>query len=230
MVSEKELEKINATTWEDLNPDWAEDGDLTDRFNKSQFDGCPGCDQIEGIGVYVATEDLDVAVACRPCGWQVFGDCPSAAIEKWNARANPDTVPLHRAVGNQEQDIANGKLAGFCILCQVPYPCEYVGKPPDTVPDDEYTLPAIKYDPVRIFAAGGGKIEPLPIDDDDTVPDSRNWTEDFDHENGQYMHICIDCTNEFHGHKRRVLCKLCRDADAVPDSPWTTDGEIEVSE
>jgi hypothetical protein len=34
---------------------------------------------------------------------------------------------LHRAVGNQEQDIDNGKLAGYCILCQVPYPCEYIG-------------------------------------------------------------------------------------------------------
>jgi hypothetical protein len=31
----------------------------------------------------------------------------------------------HRAVGNQEQDVENGKLAGFCLVCQVPWPCEY---------------------------------------------------------------------------------------------------------
>lgn len=31
----------------------------------------------------------------------------------------------HRAVGNQEQDADNGKLAGYCIVCQIPWPCEY---------------------------------------------------------------------------------------------------------
>lgn len=30
----------------------------------------------------------------------------------------------HRACGNQEQDAQNGKLAGYCIVCQVPWPCE----------------------------------------------------------------------------------------------------------
>lgn len=31
----------------------------------------------------------------------------------------------HRAVGNQEQDMENGKLAGYCLVCQIPWPCEY---------------------------------------------------------------------------------------------------------
>jgi len=31
----------------------------------------------------------------------------------------------HRAVGNQEQDADNGKLAGYCLVCQIPWPCEY---------------------------------------------------------------------------------------------------------
>lgn len=31
----------------------------------------------------------------------------------------------HRAVGNQEQDIQNGKIAGYCAVCQIPWPCEY---------------------------------------------------------------------------------------------------------
>jgi hypothetical protein len=30
----------------------------------------------------------------------------------------------HRAVGNQEQDPQNGKLAGYCVVCQVPWPCD----------------------------------------------------------------------------------------------------------
>lgn len=36
-----------------------------------------------------------------------------------------------------------------------------------------------------------------------------NWTEDFSHENGNYMNICKECRNEFFGNKRRVVCKLC---------------------
>ena len=35
----------------------------------------------------------------------------------------------HRAVGNQEQDADNGKLAGYCLVCQIPWPCEYAGQP-----------------------------------------------------------------------------------------------------
>lgn len=38
---------------------------------------------------------------------------------------------------------------------------------------------------------------------------SRNWTEDFELENGQYMDGCIECKTEFIGHKRRVVCKTC---------------------
>lgn len=36
-----------------------------------------------------------------------------------------------------------------------------------------------------------------------------NWTEDFSHENGNYMNMCIRCDQEFLGHKRRVICKKC---------------------
>lgn len=34
-------------------------------------------------------------------------------------------LQAHRAVGNQEQDVTNGKLAGYCIVCQVPWPCSF---------------------------------------------------------------------------------------------------------
>lgn len=36
-----------------------------------------------------------------------------------------------------------------------------------------------------------------------------DWTEDFSHENGNYMNACINCKNEFIGHKRRVVCRVC---------------------
>jgi len=36
-----------------------------------------------------------------------------------------------------------------------------------------------------------------------------NWAEDFSHENGNYSNICMDCKEEFFGHKRRVICKKC---------------------
>lgn len=36
-----------------------------------------------------------------------------------------------------------------------------------------------------------------------------DWFEDFEHENGQYLNKCVTCGNTFHGHKRRVTCKLC---------------------
>lgn len=37
-------------------------------------------------------------------------------------------LSAHRAFGNQEQDPANGKLAGYCAVCQVPWPCA-IAKP-----------------------------------------------------------------------------------------------------
>jgi hypothetical protein len=37
----------------------------------------------------------------------------------------------------------------------------------------------------------------------------RDWTEDFSHENGNYMCICSICKEKFYGHKRRPYCKLC---------------------
>lgn len=38
---------------------------------------------------------------------------------------------------------------------------------------------------------------------------SRDWTEDFSHENGNYQNVCCKCASHFMGHKRRVICKQC---------------------
>ena len=44
----------------------------------------------------------------------------------------------------------------------------------------------------------------------------KNWTEDFSHENGNYMNNCIRCNDDFFGHKRRVICKVCSNITADP--------------
>ena len=38
---------------------------------------------------------------------------------------------------------------------------------------------------------------------------TRDWTEDFTHENGQYLNECVHCGHTFTGHKRRVSCRSC---------------------
>lgn len=48
-----------------------------------------------------------------------------------------------------------------------------------------------------------------------TQPHARDWTEDFDHENGQYQCRCITCNNLFIGHKRRLVCKVCSGKGAM---------------
>lgn len=36
-----------------------------------------------------------------------------------------------------------------------------------------------------------------------------DYPEDADHENGQYLNVCIKCGVQFIGHKRRNICKKC---------------------
>lgn len=43
----------------------------------------------------------------------------------------------------------------------------------------------------------------------------RDWTEDFPHENGNYLCKCCHCGQTFWGYKRRVACKVC----AAPVDP-----------
>lgn len=43
------------------------------------------------------------------------------------------------------------------------------------------------------------RLKPAPCD----------WTEDFEHENGNYESRCMSCGIAFTGHKRRVICKIC---------------------
>lgn len=53
------------------------------------------------------------------------------------------------------------------------------------------------------------------------VPSSRDWPEDFNHENGNYHNRCTSCNEMFIGHKRRMTCKQCARTAASP--PAETD-------
>jgi len=41
------------------------------------------------------------------------------------------------------------------------------------------------------------------------VPITRDWEEDFHHENGNYLNNCCQCRGAFTGHKRRHICHRC---------------------
>lgn len=55
-------------------------------------------------------------------------------LSNWQHRTMSKTderiaeLTAHRACGSQEQDPQNGKLAGYCVVCQTPWPCE-IAKP-----------------------------------------------------------------------------------------------------
>ena len=53
----------------------------------------------------------------------------------------------------------------------------------------------------------------------------RDFPEDFNKANGLYIGICANCGKEFMGHKRRAICKLCKNA-AMPAMPKIEAGMI----
>jgi hypothetical protein len=59
----------------------------------------------------------------------------SGTMDKFSAALIERTAQLiaHRGCCGTEHDPANGKLHGYCVVCGVPWPCEYAGKPPLSV-------------------------------------------------------------------------------------------------
>ncbi len=52
---------------------------------------------------------------------------------------------------------------------------------------------------------------PLTILEGDALPNKsvRDWPEDFEYENGNYLNKCLICEQTFVGHKCRTWCKAC---------------------
>jgi len=51
----------------------------------------------------------------------------------------------------------------------------------------------------------------------DLINSPKNWKEDYEHENGNYMNHCRTCNQKFLGHKRRVQCKECSERQIIGD-------------
>lgn len=58
---------------------------------------------------------------------------------------------------------------------------------------------------------------------------NRDWTEDFSHENGNYMNRCVECGELFNGHKRRVVCKACA-TQSMSNTPKPVGAELIANE
>ncbi len=54
------------------------------------------------------------------------------------------------------------------------------------------------------------------------TPQPRDWPEDFHMENGEYSCRCVGCAEMFVGHKRRMVCKICTQAE-LDKTPVVTD-------
>ena len=48
---------------------------------------------------------------------------------------------------------------------------------------------------------------------------SKDWIEDFEHENGNSQNICKICNSKFMGHKIRRVCKECYTQQQVSVEP-----------
>jgi len=78
-------------------------------------------------------ESLD---SYAPDGMLHYEDFYRAGYEKALASVEVDLneriaqMTAHRACHSAEHDPANGRLHGYCIVCGIPWPCEYVGPAP----------------------------------------------------------------------------------------------------
>lgn len=45
------------------------------------------------------------------------------------------------------------------------------------------------------------------------IPSERDYPEDFEYENGEYVNICHICHEAFCGYKRRIVCKICSEKE-----------------
>lgn len=70
-------------------------------------------------------------MTCPLCGTEHNSTACPPRQEVWHTYPSDQTIAeaiasavAHRACTNSEQDPRNGKLAGYCVVCGVPWPCE----------------------------------------------------------------------------------------------------------
>lgn len=55
---------------------------------------------------------------------------PEPGIDNETLLERTAQLLAHRGCCGSENDPANGKIHGYCVVCGVPWPCEYAGTPP----------------------------------------------------------------------------------------------------
>ena len=66
---------------------------------------------------------------CEKGEAQYCDECLTTAEQRGEA-SRVAVLTAHRACCGVEHDPANGKLHGCCVVCGVPWPCDYAGQPP----------------------------------------------------------------------------------------------------
>jgi hypothetical protein len=85
-----------------------------------------------------------------------------------------------------------------------------------------------RFTPVVCRLLAGGDQKALPPSPGfkllkDTTHEERSWPEDAANENGAYNCTCCVCLRTFIGHKRRVICRVCK--ESPPSSVQAVDGD-----
>lgn len=88
---------------------------------------------------------------------------------------------------------------------------------------DRIEVRDIPFDELRDYTIRNVKrafLIPVKEDKEVLLPEfnsPRNWTEDYELENGKYICHCIRCNKSFFGYKRRLICKECDFEDATDE-------------
>lgn len=114
--------EMSGTMKEDPEGDWVRYEDLT-CANATIAELREELQQAHNLN-NLTTENCDNAVIARD---RLTSELESVKRERDEARFKCDVAILqaHRACCSEEHDPANGKIHGFCVVCGVPWPCDY---------------------------------------------------------------------------------------------------------
>ena len=79
------------------------------------------------VNKYGESENVDFIIRLRK---EASLRQPSQVGMSENLNERIATITAHRACCGSEHDPAHGKFHGYCVVCGVPYPCEYASRLP----------------------------------------------------------------------------------------------------
>jgi hypothetical protein len=105
----------------------------------NQCDGCQRRLHLGSNGIHY-DHDGSLAHPVMACTKDRYMPSQESRNETFQVSADPERVAqiiAHRACCGTEHDPLNGKLHGYCVVCGVPWPCDYAGKPPTSLPSEK---------------------------------------------------------------------------------------------